>query len=121
MPWALRQAAFTGRSLDLKQSQPLLHTDIARLKLGKVGAQVRAPLLQRQRAVSRVVLQFWSVWVPASLDDSQAVAVTMEQISRVWQLQQQYAPLSANHFTLPLTLAPSLQISRHVQSLPLRC
>ena len=55
MPWALRQAAFTGRSLDLKQSQPLLHTDIARLKLGKVGAQVRAPLLQRQRAVSRVV------------------------------------------------------------------
>jgi hypothetical protein len=43
MPWALRQAAFTGRSLDLKQSQPLLHTDIARLKQGKVGAQVLTP------------------------------------------------------------------------------
>ncbi len=62
--------------------------------------------MQRHRAVSQVVLQFWSVWVPASLDDSQAVAVTMEQISRVWQLQQQYAPLFANHFTLPLTLPP---------------
>ena len=28
--------------------------------------------------------------MPASLDDSQAVAVTLEQISRVWQLQQLY-------------------------------
>jgi hypothetical protein len=36
--------------------------------------------------------QFWSVWVPASLDDSQAVAVTMEQINRVWQMQQLYVP-----------------------------
>jgi membrane dipeptidase len=72
LPWALRMASFTGRSLDLNQPQPQLHTDIARLKRGKVGAQ------------------FWSVWVPASLDDSQAVAVTLEQISRVWQLQQLY-------------------------------
>lgn len=40
MPWALRQADFTARSLDLKQPQPQLHTDIARLKQGKVGAQV---------------------------------------------------------------------------------
>jgi hypothetical protein len=40
MPWALRQATFTGRSLDLTQPQPQLHTDIARLNKGKVGAQV---------------------------------------------------------------------------------
>jgi hypothetical protein len=40
MPWALRQADFTARSLDLNQAQPQLHTDIARLKQGKVGAQV---------------------------------------------------------------------------------
>ena len=40
MPWALRQAAFTRRSLDLKQPQPQLHTDVQRLIKGKVGAQV---------------------------------------------------------------------------------
>ena len=39
-----------------------MHTDLARLRRGKVGAQ------------------FWSVFVPASLNDQQAVQAVMEQI-----------------------------------------
>ena len=39
-----------------------MHTDIARLKQGQVGTQ------------------YWSVYVPASLDEPEAVQMTIEQI-----------------------------------------
>src|SRR5438132_1711568 len=47
LPWALReQDGPSFRTIDLSKPQPKLHTDIARLKKGGVGAQ------------------FWSAWVP---------------------------------------------------------
>jgi hypothetical protein len=126
MPWALRQAAFTGRSLDLKQSQPQLNTDISRLKQGKVGAQVpppRASIMQSCTSPHPSIPQFWSVWVPASLDDSQAVAVTLEQISRVWQLQQLCAsppsPLARTPTHNPRSLAALPPPPTYTQTQPL--
>ena len=56
MPWALRQADFSGRSLDLKQPQPQLHTDIARLKQGKVGAQVPLSNFETKPKLSKFCL-----------------------------------------------------------------
>ena len=44
------------------EDRGVMHTDLARLREGKVGAQ------------------FWSVYVPASLNEPQAVLATLEQI-----------------------------------------
>ena len=49
LPWAIRtNGSSSFKKIDIAQPQPKLHTDIARLKKGNVGAQ------------------FWSVYVPAS-------------------------------------------------------
>jgi membrane dipeptidase len=62
---------------------PAMHTDLARLRAGRVGAQ------------------FWSVYVSASLNDQQAVQATLEQIDVTRRLiarypqQLQYATTSA--------------------------
>lgn len=68
-PWALRQAAKGGDPLarDLDQA-PAFHTDLTRLKSGRVGAQ------------------FWSVYVPASLAGPAAVQATLEQVALVRRL-----------------------------------
>lgn len=50
----------------------VMHTDIARLKAGKVGAQ------------------YWSVYVPASLDEPEAVQMTIEQIDVMKRLIARY-------------------------------
>lgn len=52
----------TTDSADPAKGQIALQTDLKRLRAGKVGAQ------------------FWSVYVPASLSDTQAVQATIEQI-----------------------------------------
>lgn len=49
-----------------------MHTDIARLREGKVGAQ------------------YWSVYVPASLDEPEAVQMTIEQIDVTKRLIARY-------------------------------
>lgn len=49
-----------------------MHTDLARLKKGKVGGQ------------------FWSVWVPASLSEPEAVKQVTEQIDTVHRLVAAY-------------------------------
>lgn len=49
-----------------------MHTDLARLRLGKVGAQ------------------YWSVYVPTSLDEPQAVQATLEQIDVTKRLIARY-------------------------------
>jgi membrane dipeptidase len=51
----------------------LTHTDIPRLRQGKVGAQ------------------FWSVYVPSTLAGDAAVAATLEQIDLVYRLIQGYS------------------------------
>ena len=48
-PWALRQNADRDLDkLDIAQSQPTIHTDIARLRAGGVGAQFLVGLRPRQ-------------------------------------------------------------------------
>ena len=70
LPWALRQRFGSDvRGVDLTQDQsalePPLHTDIPRLRAGGVGAQ------------------FWSVYVPASMEPLEAARATFEQIDVV--------------------------------------
>lgn len=72
-PWAVREKG--GRdlaTLDMRQPQPALHTDFARLRAGGVGGQ------------------FWSVYVPAALAGQTAVTATLEQIDIVHQMMRRY-------------------------------
>ena len=63
-------------NLDIRQDQskltPALHTDIPRLKQGRVGGQ------------------FWSVYVPATLKGADAVRAVLEQIDVVHRLERLY-------------------------------
>ena len=58
--------------LDIARDQPELHTDIERLREGGLGAQ------------------FWSVYVPTSVEGADAVRTTMEQIDVVYELTRRY-------------------------------
>lgn len=71
LPWALREG-FGSNWPDLSTHQPKLHTDIPRLRAGKVGGQ------------------FWSVWVPVSFKGDVAVTATLEQIDAVKRLVTTY-------------------------------
>jgi membrane dipeptidase len=63
LAYALRERAGLATStVDLRQPQPDLDTDIPRLRLGGVGGQ------------------FWSVWVPAALPEPDAVRQSLEQM-----------------------------------------
>ncbi len=73
LPWQYRQQFQRAVSrLDIAQPQPQLMTDIPRLREGGVGAQ------------------FWSVYVPTSLDRGDAVLATLEQIDVVYQMIRRY-------------------------------
>jgi membrane dipeptidase len=73
-PWALRQHNIERdiNKLDIKVPQPAIHTDIARLREGGVGGQ------------------FWSVYVPATMQGQTAVRVTFEQIDVVHRMMRKY-------------------------------
>ena len=72
-PWAVRENVQRDVDrLDIRQSQPSIHTDIARLKAGGVGGQ------------------FWSVYVPAELQGQAAVTATLEQIDIVHRMLRKY-------------------------------
>src|SRR5207237_6030898 len=63
LPWQYREKASSDLSkMDIRQPQPGLHTDIPRLRRGGVGGQ------------------FWSVYVPATMQGQAAARATMEQI-----------------------------------------
>jgi membrane dipeptidase len=86
LPWQYRERVNNQLSkLDIRQDQsklePSLHTDIPRLRQGRLGAQ------------------FWSVYVPASLKGADAVQATMEQIDVVHRLNARYP----DTFALALT------------------
>ncbi|MFH8609573.1 dipeptidase [Streptomyces sp. NPDC018029] len=70
LPWALREkAGYDIGRLDIAADQTgKLHTDIARLRAGGVGAQ------------------FWSVYVRTDLTGDAAVSATLEQVDCVDQL-----------------------------------
>jgi membrane dipeptidase len=84
-PWALREhnPALDINTLDIRVSQPKLHTDIARLRAGGVGGQ------------------FWSVYVPAALQGPAAIRATLEQIDIVHRMMRKYP----DSFELALTAA----------------
>ena len=73
-PWALREhnAALDLDTLDIRMPQPKLHTDIARLRQGGVGGQ------------------FWSVYVPATMQGPAAIRATLEQIDVVHRMVRKY-------------------------------
>ncbi|MFG2650790.1 dipeptidase [Streptomyces sp. NPDC048436] len=74
LPWALREkAGYDIDRLDIASDQTgNLHTDIARLRAGGVGAQ------------------FWSVYVRTDMTGDAAVSATLEQIDCVDQLLARY-------------------------------
>ena len=74
LPWALRErGADPLASTDLRQNQAELQTDLPRLRQGGVGAQ------------------FWSVYVPNSLDKSgAALETTLEQVDLVRRMIARY-------------------------------
>ena len=73
LPWELRkQAGGDPGALDLSAPVATTHTDLPRLAAGGVGAQ------------------FWSVFVPASLDGDAAVATVLEQIDLAHRMIGRY-------------------------------
>jgi membrane dipeptidase len=73
-PWALRQAD-PGRDFakaDITRSVPSLMTDIPRLRQGGMGGQ------------------FWSVYVPATMQGKEAVRATLEQIDIVHRMVKRW-------------------------------
>jgi len=72
-PWQVRELAKGDiTALDLRQPQKALHTDFTRLARGGVGAQ------------------FWSVYVPSTLQGTTAVTATLEQIDVVHRMVARY-------------------------------
>ncbi|WP_341359028.1 dipeptidase [Georgenia sp. M64] len=85
-PYALRGRA--GSSVeDLDRPRTGFHTDIPRLRAGRVGAQ------------------FWSVFVPSTLPEPEAVVGTLEQIDLVHRLVARYPGTFALACTEPDVLA----------------
>lgn len=77
LPWALRllagpDPAAAATAADLAAGVPSLHTDLPRLRAGRVG------------------VQFWSVYVPGTFAGAAAVAAVLEQIELVHLLVERY-------------------------------
>ena len=77
LPWQYRERVKNHLAqIDLRQDQSKLakplHTDIPRLKAGRVGGQ------------------FWSVYVPATLKGADALQATLEQIDVVHRMDAAY-------------------------------
>ena len=85
LPWAIRtDGSRSFEVLDIAKPQPKLHTDIARLREGGVGAQ------------------YWSVYVPANTAESgKSHQMTLEQIEIVRAMCEKYP----EEFQLCLTRA----------------
>jgi membrane dipeptidase len=77
LPWQYWERAKNHLAqIDLRQDQskltPALHTDIARLRLGRLGGQ------------------FWSVYIPTTLKGADAVRAVIEQIDVVHRIDETY-------------------------------
>jgi membrane dipeptidase len=77
LAWAARELDYDFDRLDLADTEVCralgTHTDLPRLRAGGVGAQ------------------FWSVWVPGTLQGGAAVTATLEQIDAVHTFVARYA------------------------------
>jgi membrane dipeptidase len=69
---ARQQAGYDFDRLDLSQRLGTTHTDLPRLRAGGVGAQ------------------FWSVWVPSTMPEGEAVIATLEQVDAAHQMVARY-------------------------------
>jgi membrane dipeptidase len=79
LAWAMRElCSYDFGAVDLAGGEQRLQTDIPRLRAGGVGAQ------------------FWSVYVPGSMQGGSAVTTTLEQVDFVRRLTTRYP----EHFTL---------------------
>ena len=97
LPWALRDffvddhlgeestedVFATAAKIDLTVRQPTLHTDLVRLREGRLG------------------MQFWSVWIPCRLAGDGAVTAVLEQIELVHELAERYS----DHLAIATTAA----------------
>lgn len=85
LPWAIRtNGSSSFEKIDIAKPQPQLHTDIARLRKGNVGAQ------------------FWSVYVPSStMKKGTSLTDTVQQIELVKNMVAHYP----EQFQLALTYA----------------
>ncbi|HEX4811422.1 MAG TPA: dipeptidase [Nonomuraea sp.] len=73
LAWKLRtEAGGDVGGVDVEGNDPARHTDLPRLRAGAVGAQ------------------FWSVYVPSSLPEHEAVVATLEQVDLVHRLVRRY-------------------------------
>jgi membrane dipeptidase len=74
IPWRMREQKprYDFDVFDLRQPRPTFHTDIARLRAGGLGGQ------------------FWSVYVPGTLQGESAVTATLEQIDAVREMLRRY-------------------------------
>ncbi|HJP66577.1 MAG TPA: dipeptidase [Actinomycetota bacterium] len=66
------RANYDFDELDLAEHRPGLHTDIDRIRAGRLGGQ------------------FWSVYVPSDLPGNTAVAQTLEQIDALYEMVRRY-------------------------------
>jgi membrane dipeptidase len=78
LPWQYEERAKDHLAqIDIRQDQskltPPLHTDIARMRQGRIGGQ------------------FWSVYIPATLKGADAVRAVLEQIDVVHRLDETYS------------------------------
>ena len=74
LPWAAReQTGYDFDALDIARPVPTTQTDLPRLEQGGVGGQ------------------FWSVFVPSTLQGDAAVAATLEQVDGVHRMIATYA------------------------------
>ena len=82
LPMAMRENSFYDfAACDIAKPQPELMTDIPRLREGQVGGQ------------------FWSVYVPSSLQGDAAVSATLEQIDAVYAMVRRYPDVFELAFT----------------------
>jgi membrane dipeptidase len=73
LPWAMRENAwYDFGKLEIRTLQPKLMTDLPKIKAGGLGGQ------------------FWSVYVPATLQGDHAVSATLEQIDFVHTMVARY-------------------------------
>ncbi len=74
LPWEARErVGYDWSRLDISRAGCPTHTDLPRLRAGGVGAQ------------------FWSVFVPATLQGDAAVTATLEQVDAVHAMAARYA------------------------------
>jgi membrane dipeptidase len=74
IPWRMREQKprYDFDVFDLRQPRPTFHTDLARLEAGGLRGQ------------------FWSVYVPGTLQGEAAVTATLEQIDSVQDMLRRY-------------------------------